>query len=160
MRRRDRRILVACLVVAALGWRPDRADAQASITGFVSLPHEVVPTARRPDVRGLGMPRPRAATTRARSVVYVEVAPQEAFETARPTGATIDQRDETFVPHLVAITTGGEVRSPTATRRITTCSRCPRSGRSTSGDTLRARASPSASTAPASCVSSATFTRT
>ena len=58
------------------------------------------------------MPRPRATTTRARSVVYVEVAPQAAFQRARPTGASIDQRDETFVPHLVAITTGGEVAFP------------------------------------------------
>ena len=82
------------------------------VTGRVTLPSEVAPVARRPDVRGLGMPQPRNATPRGRSVVYLEVAPREAFEGTGTAQATVDQRDETFVPHLVAVEAGSRVDFP------------------------------------------------
>lgn len=88
------------------------AQADASvITGRVTLPEEVAPVARRPDVRGLGMPQPRTATPRGQSVVYLEVAPREAFESGNGQ-ATVDQRDETFVPHVVAVEAGSQVYFP------------------------------------------------
>lgn len=90
-----------------------RVSAQTrSIQGTVVLPHEVAPMARRPTITGLGMPPPRDATPRQQSVVYLEEAPREAFEMARHTHATIDQRGETFVPHIVAIEAGGWVDFP------------------------------------------------
>ncbi|MCH7748061.1 MAG: hypothetical protein E2P06_15385 [Acidobacteria bacterium] len=82
------------------------------IKGQVDLPREVAPVARRPDIRGLGMPPPRPEATRRRSVVYLETAPGEAFEHGNEPRTLIDQRRETFVPHVVAVTTGTEVDFP------------------------------------------------
>ena len=83
-----------------------------AIWGQVDLPRPVEPIARRPDVRGLGMPPPRAVTPRRRSVIYLEVGPREAFEGATQAGAIVDQRDETFLPHVVAVTAGTDVDFP------------------------------------------------
>src|SRR6202030_711780 len=49
---------------------------------------------------------------RARVVVYLESAPRGAFEQAEPGRASMDQRNETFVPHVLAITTGTTVDFP------------------------------------------------
>ena len=84
----------------------------SAIRGHVDLPREIAAVARRPDVSGLGMPSPRNATARRQSVVYLEVAPREAFEGASGSRATIDQRGETFVPHLVAVEAGTDVDFP------------------------------------------------
>jgi plastocyanin len=83
-----------------------------SIQGQVDLPRDVAPVARRPDVRGLGMPPARPEATRRRAVVYLEVALREAFGTTGDDGVVIDQRGETFVPHVVAVTAGTEVAFP------------------------------------------------
>ena len=82
------------------------------IKGRVVLPRDVAPVARRPDVRGLGMPPPRPEATRRRSVVYLEAASGEVFDTRNARRVLIDQRGETFVPHLVAVTAGSEVDFP------------------------------------------------
>ena len=47
-----------------------------------------------------------------RSVVYLESAPRGAFETSEGGHAVMDQRNETFVPHVLAITTGTTVDFP------------------------------------------------
>ena len=96
-----------------LGVGIDRVSAQSgSISGTLTIPPHVAPVARRPDVRGLGMPRPRGETTRRRGVVYIDRAPQEASDVGGGSNASIDQRNETFVPHLVAIRTGHQVAFP------------------------------------------------
>ncbi len=79
------------------------------IKGQVDLLRDVAPVARRPDVRAFGMPPPRPEATRRRSVVYLEAAPGEAFENSNARQVLIDQRSETFVPHVVAVTAGTEV---------------------------------------------------
>ena len=109
-----RRASVVCIVTVAacLGGAPNYAAQTGSIEGRVTLPQDIAPVARRPDIRGLGMPPPRNATTRRRSVVYLELAPREAFEAARITRATVDQRGETFVPHVVAVEAGTQVDFP------------------------------------------------
>jgi len=113
MRFTTRTIVRLCLPLTAMLWMVEGAMAQTgSISGRVALPDDVAPIARRPDVRGLGMPRPRGETTRRRSVVYLEVAPRRAFDDTNDVTATIDQRDETFVPHLVAIVAGAQVAFP------------------------------------------------
>ena len=58
------------------------------------------------------MPPPRNAAARKHSVVYLKVAPREAFEAPNRTRATIDQHGETFVPHIVAIEAGAQVEFP------------------------------------------------
>ena len=45
-------------------------------------------------------------------MVYLESAPRGAFETDEGGHAVMDQRNETFVPHLLAVTTGTTVDFP------------------------------------------------
>src|SRR4029078_11530396 len=44
------------------------------------------------------------------AVVYLESAPRGAFEERPGPTVVLDQRNETFVPHVLAITTGTPVR--------------------------------------------------
>ena len=53
---------------------------------------------------------------RLRSVVYLETAPRGAFEQPEPGHAVMDQRNETFVPHVLAITIGTTVDFPNSDR--------------------------------------------
>ena len=69
-------------------------------------------TERRPTVAELGTPRERDLTDRLKSVVYLETAPRGAFEQTEPGRAVMDQRKETFVPHILAVTTGTIVGFP------------------------------------------------
>jgi plastocyanin len=105
--------LVAC--VAAAHEQP--ADAPmaggASIRGRVELRRSPAPAdPGRPQVAELGMPAAREAVDRRRSVVYLETVPQSAFEAPSPLRAVLDQRNETFVPPVVAITVGSSVDFP------------------------------------------------
>jgi plastocyanin len=49
-------------------------------------------------------------------VVFLETAPQHAFEAPTPRRASLDQRDETFVPYVVAVTVGSTVDFPNSDR--------------------------------------------
>lgn len=55
---------------------------------------------------------PRGLPQRRRAVVYFETAPRGAFEDRAAQRATMDQQNETFVPHLLAITVGTVVDFP------------------------------------------------
>jgi plastocyanin len=70
----------------------------------------------RPRVGALGMPEPRGTPDRRISVVYLESAPRGAFEVPPPGRAVLDQKDETFVPHVVAVTVGSTVEFPNSDR--------------------------------------------
>jgi plastocyanin len=67
---------------------------------------------RRPNVNDLGMHAIHDAPDLRRSVVYLESAPALAFPDPEPQRATMDQRNETFVPHVLAITVGTTVDFP------------------------------------------------
>jgi len=102
--------LSACAGLAALlsaGAVP-RAGAGV-IRGRVEVKRPLPPPERRPDVADIGMPPPRALPDRSRAVVYLETAPRGAFETREGPRAVIDQRNETFVPHVLAVTAGTTV---------------------------------------------------
>jgi plastocyanin len=60
-------------------------------------------------VSDLGAPPVRLVQDRERSVVYLDSAPRGAFEQTNPGHAVMDQRNETFVPHVLAITVGTTV---------------------------------------------------
>ena len=60
----------------------------------------------------LGTPAARGVPDLLRSVVYLESAPRGAFETSEGGHAIMDQRNETFVPHVLAIMTGTTVDFP------------------------------------------------
>ena len=46
------------------------------------------------------------------AVVYLETAPSRAFPDVEPMRATMDQRNETFVPHVLAVTVDTTVEFP------------------------------------------------
>jgi plastocyanin len=100
---------------------PSLLDAArpGTIRGRVDVHRPIVATERRPLVAELSTPESAAARDaidRNRSVVYLESAPRGAFEQSEPGRAVMDQRNETFVPHLLAITTGTVVDFPNSDR--------------------------------------------
>jgi plastocyanin len=102
------------LVVNVAG--AQRAPRPGTIRGHVELRHVVMVSERRPNVADLGSAAERDASDRLRSVVYLETAPRRAFDQSEPMRAVMDQRNETFVPHLLAVTTGTTVEFPNSDR--------------------------------------------
>lgn len=58
------------------------------------------------------MPTAHGATDRVHSVVYLDPAPRAAFDVSDEPHARMDQRRETFVPHVLAIVAGSVVDFP------------------------------------------------
>lgn len=87
------------------------SGAVGSIRGRVDV-HVDAPVPEAPDVAALGMPDPHDLADRRRSVVYLETAPRSAFEGRDETHARMDQRHESFVPHVLAIIAGTTVDFP------------------------------------------------
>jgi plastocyanin len=97
------------LAVAAEPAAPAPARAAAgSIRGRVEVPRDLPPPETRPSVGDLGMPALRDLPNRRRSVVYLEAAPQGAFE-EHAGRSVMDQRNETFVPYVLAVPVGTTV---------------------------------------------------
>jgi plastocyanin len=92
------------------------AAAGGSIRGRVELRRAATPPERRPNVADLGSPAAalRDISDRLTSVVYMEAAPKTSALV--PGHAVLDQRDERFVPHVLAITTGTVVDFPNSDR--------------------------------------------
>ena len=88
------------------------AAVNATIRGRVELRHSPPDLARRPNVSDLGLSRPHDPTDRRRSVVYLETAPRAAFEQRDDVRVKLDQRNEAFVPHVLAIVAGTTVDFP------------------------------------------------
>jgi plastocyanin len=83
-----------------------------SIRGRVDVRVPAAVAEVRPDPSSLAMAEPRQPVDRRRSVVYLETAPQPAFEVNEQRRARMDQRDERFVPHVLAIVAGTWVDFP------------------------------------------------
>jgi plastocyanin len=83
-----------------------------AIRGRVELRRVASVPERRPGVAELGTPPARDVPDLRRSVVYLESAPRGAFETNDGGRAVMDQRNETFVPHVLTISTGMTVDFP------------------------------------------------
>lgn len=71
---------------------------------------------RRPNVGDLGPAPPGDAPDRYRSVVFLEEAPQGAFEDIERPRAVLDQRNEAFHPYVLAIMAGATVDFPNSDR--------------------------------------------
>jgi plastocyanin len=102
------------LSVAALavGSAPVEQPALGAIRGSVDVRLPLGRERARPSVRQLGSSDERGVPDRGQSIVYLETAPQGAFE-SRPTGrAVLDQRRETFVPYALPVTVGTTVEFP------------------------------------------------
>ena len=111
------RPLVALL--ALIGAMPVVAAAQDSaaprgttIRGRVELRRQSPQAVGRPDVSALGMSAAHHETDRRRGVVYLEMAPRGAFDSRDDPRSRIDQRNETFVPRVLAIVAGTTVDFP------------------------------------------------
>lgn len=100
--------LLALAVAAGTGALRVAGAATGSIRGRVEVTREPPALHARPSVGELSMPAPRDLPNRRRSVVYLEAAPQGAFEEYEGR-AVMDQRNETFVPYVLAITVGTTV---------------------------------------------------
>ncbi len=108
-------LLLLLCAVAAPGQAPGRAAAGA-IAGRVDVRAGAFPAEASPRVSDLGAAAYPPAPDRRESVVYLESAPQAAFE-ERPTAhATMDQRNEAFAPYALPIMAGTIVDFPNRDR--------------------------------------------
>jgi plastocyanin len=109
--------MLVCSGLELLGRAEQAAGVRnGSIRGRVDVRHVPAAVERRPTIADLGAPERRDVPDLSISVVYLESAPWGAFEQAEPGHATLDQRNETFVPHVLAITTGTTVDFPNSDR--------------------------------------------
>jgi plastocyanin len=108
--------VVLLLCVAAMAHGLHGAAANGVIHGRIELRQALAAPERRPNVSDLGAAGRRDLPDRRRSVVYLETAPRGAFEQSETGRAVLDQRNETFVPHVLAITTGTTVDFPNSDR--------------------------------------------
>jgi plastocyanin len=106
-------VLLAGLTVRGADSAPAAAApaANATIRGRVELRQPASDPGSRVSVADLGMSAMHAPTDR-RSVVYLDPAPRAAFDTREEPRPRLDQRNETFVPHVLAIVAGTTVDFP------------------------------------------------
>ena len=114
-----RATLAAVVLVLALpafakapAGKPAGKPAAGAIRGRVDVRVERSVRDARPDPGALGMTNMRDPLERRRSVVYLETAPRAAFEQSEDRRARMDQRNERFVPHVLAIVAGTYVDFP------------------------------------------------
>ena len=93
-----------------------RRGANATIRGRVELRHSPPTLERRPNVGDLAMPPAHDSSDRRPSVVYIETAPRAAFEQRDDVRPKMDQQNETFVPHVLAVVAGTTVDFPNSDR--------------------------------------------
>jgi plastocyanin len=106
-------VAVAAIVIASGSARDASVStaANATIRGRVEVRLESSDPAARVSVADLGMGAMHAPIDR-RSVVYLDPAPRAAFDVRDEPRPRLDQRNETFVPHIIAIVAGTTVDFP------------------------------------------------
>lgn len=109
----SRVFLVIAALAAALGpaGGPARSAAAGTIRGRVEVRSANADTAGHVVVADLSMAAAHAPTDR-RSVVYLDPAPRAAFDAREEPRPRLDQRNETFVPHVLPIVAGTIVDFP------------------------------------------------
>jgi plastocyanin len=90
--------------------------APGGIRGRLEIRRQARPIERRPDVAAPGAPGPRETEDLRRGVVYLDTAPRGAFDERETGHAVMDQRNETFVPHVLAVMVGTLVDFPNSDR--------------------------------------------
>ena len=86
--------------------------ANGGIRGRLDIRRLATPANVRPDVAALGGPGARDAADLRRGVVYLDTAPRGAFDEREPARAVLDQHNERFVPHVLAVMVGTVVDFP------------------------------------------------
>jgi plastocyanin len=105
-------IVTAGVLAAVSSVDGEVEQARGAIQGRLDIRRVAKAPERRPDVAEPGAPGPRDMPDLRRGVVYLESAPQGAFEERELSRAVMDQRNETFVPHVLAVMTGTRVDFP------------------------------------------------
>ena len=105
-------VVATAVAILAMPCAIDGQSRGALVRGRVELPRMVSLVERRPVAADLGEAAARSAIEPRRAVVYFEAAPKGAFEDREGGHVSMDQRNETFVPHLLAITVGTTVDFP------------------------------------------------
>lgn len=105
-----RSIVSAVVVLVALGAIRAQTPSAGTIRGRVLVP-DVPLSSGRPSVGDLVADQ-HPPIDRRRVVVYLESAPRQAFSDLLPGRARMDQRGQTFVPHVLAVTAGTVVDFP------------------------------------------------
>ena len=103
--------LLCVFALSPLALIGERAVA-GTIRGRVELRQPPADHEPRPNVAELGMHTGHGPTDRRRSVVYLDPAPRAAFDARDEPRARMDQRNESFVPHVLAIVAGTTVDFP------------------------------------------------
>jgi len=85
------------------------ATKTGAIHGRVEFLRDLGSRDRRPSIAELGMPGSRDLPDQKVAVVYLEVGPRGAFDEREGPPAVLDQRNENFVPHVLAVTAGTTV---------------------------------------------------
>ncbi|HVG72446.1 MAG TPA: carboxypeptidase regulatory-like domain-containing protein [Vicinamibacterales bacterium] len=83
-----------------------------AISGRVQVLRTTQPAERRPNAADFGAQPPREIPDLRRAVVYLERGPAAALESREPGRASMDQRNETFLPHVLTIDQGTVVDFP------------------------------------------------
>ena len=107
--------LAAALLGVAFIAGPDpaaMAQVTSGIRGRLDIRKLAKPVERRPDLATAGAAGPRDVPDLRRGVVYLETAPRSAFDEREPGRAVMDQRNERFVPHVLAVMVGSVVEFP------------------------------------------------
>lgn len=107
---------VGLMGLVLLAEAPQTTGRTGAIRGRVELRRMAPALERRSVVADLTAPLDRRLPDRTTSVVYLESAPRGAFEQNEPGRAVMDQRNETFVPHVLAVMTGTTVDFPNSDR--------------------------------------------
>jgi plastocyanin len=107
-----RRLFFASFVLALAAASAPGSQSLGTIRGRLEIQQVARPTERRPEVGEPGSSGPRDVPDLRRGVVYLASAPRGAFEEREPARAAMDQRNETFVPHVLAVTVGTIVDIP------------------------------------------------
>ena len=112
--------LAACaavaLAVAPADARREQTAAGGTIRGRLAIRRLATAPQPRPGVADHGGRPGRGVADVRRGLVYLDTAPRGAFDEPEPGRAVMDQRDETFVPRLLGITTGTVVDFPNSDR--------------------------------------------
>ena len=102
---------LAAALLVLLATAPATPAVTGTLRGRVEIRQVSAERDRRPNPADLGMPATPAPADR-RSVVYLDPAPREAFDARDEPRGRIDQRNESFVPHVLAIVAGTTVDFP------------------------------------------------
>lgn len=103
---------IACAALVTPDLDAAQAPAAGAIRGRLDIRRLATLPQPRPSVSDLGGRAPHGAPDVRRGLVYLDVAPRSAFDDREPGRAVMDQRNETFLPRLLAVQTGTTVDFP------------------------------------------------